>query len=288
MNEELYQRKIVDTIQSFEYFKLIHSSDKQGIESAYQHCIDEIDNIIKFDKATFQLAIISLLSDKSEYLKLEEVEIKLECAGIFGRRNFRIKIYELCYYFGILIREATIFLKNELIQLYQSNDEQTMIDTLSYSKLIVDIYDCELIPKDSKEMLRNIVTCKDIKTFEDLRIFLMLNSSNFTTPLYTRLISTLENIAVIQNTGLMYWSFNADLKTINDVRKTLLKYGFNDATLDFDDFLRIITPIKKENRQPKDFEIEAIQRASDTFLSKIGVDVINVISLSIAQSLNNV
>ena len=68
----------------------------------------------------------------------------------------------------------------------------------------------------------------------------------------------------------------------------LLKHGFNDEVLEFDNFVRIITPIKKEKRQPKDSEIEDIQKISDVFLSKLRLDVIDVISLKIADSLKNI
>lgn len=284
---EKYQKAIVDTVQEFEYFKRLHSSiDTAELNSAYQHFIDEIDNMIKLDINAFELAVLSLLNDTSEYLKLENVEIKLECAGIYGRRHFRTKIYRICYYFGVLIQKATEFLGNELIQLYQSNDTYTKLDIYSYCDLIRYIYEEHLITEKSKIMLKNIMPCEKIKTFEDLKVFLLTNSDTIKISRCMSLISTLENIAEIQNDGLVYWSFSTDLKTINDVRKMLLKHGFNDAVLEFDKFVIIITPIKKEKRQPKDSEIEDIQKISDIFLSKLELDAIDVISLKIADSLN--
>lgn len=278
-----YQKKIIDAIQSFEYFKRLNYNEEEIIQAKCLF-LKEIESMIAEDKVSFVSAVLSFLNDTSEYLKNEEITIRLECAGIYGRRDFRIRIYEICYHFEILTFEATNALRNELIRLYQSNDSYKELDVYSYSNLISEIFEKTSISEEDKIMLKNTVSTEDVRTYEDLKIFLLLNSFNPQISHKRRLLDILAQIAVIQNTGLKHWSLNAGLTSINDVRKLLWKYGYSEAAAFFDDFINIITPVKKEKRALKDSELEEIDRISDAILSHLNIKAIDEISFKIAAS----
>ena len=278
---ENYQKRIVDGIQKINYIEMY---DKTRFEDAKLRFSEEIKTLIALDKKVFESAVLSLLNDTVEYLNLDETAIKLECVGIYGKRNFRINVYRLCYDFGILNREATDILKKELKQLYQSKDEYTKDDILHYSLLIYDIYNNNLISQEDKESLKDAITLNDINTFNDLSLYFELNPNSR----FNKTIQALDNIALIQNMGLVYWGKIANLNDINNVKKVLLKYGFDDDVIKcLDDYLTTITPIKKEKRIPYESEIEEMEQINDTFLTLLDIDAIDTITLKIVQSLKS-
>ena len=279
---ENYQKKIVDDLQRLKLYQLMK---KPEYESARQHFIEDVNNLIATDKDNFESALLSILNDTSEYLNLEETDIKLMCAFIYGKRHFRAMIYHLCYDFGLLRREVSELLKDELTRLYHSIDEYRRFDIWTYSDLIEYIYSNELIPEESKMSLRNAISFSDIQNCDDLRVFLTLNANNPKVSRYKNAVNALDQIAVIQNMGLMDWHIFVDLTTIRRISRLLKRYGFEDAVKIFDEYIEIIAAVKKEIRSPNDTEKEEIQRLSDDFLSCLDLDAIEIISRKIAKSI---
>ena len=280
-----YENKLVDSIQRYKYITTLNNFDVEKRAEAQRFFDDEINSLIQADKQVFEEALLSILKDTCEYLGKEDTQIKLECAGIYGKRHFRTWIYKICYRYDVLISESTSILKSELKNLFSSNDLYTKLDIASYTNLILDIF--EENKKELTNALKNFIRCEDITTFTDLQLYLTINQGNKKVAKYYKLLDSIREVAVIQNMGFAHWAESTRLNKIKNTLQLIEKYGFPSLKPYLSELLDLIICAKSSGQSLINYDNEKIDKIERFVFSTITPDALDIISSNIAKCILN-
>lgn len=238
---------IINAILNKMYKLRIHCETIQESRQVRRECEEKIKALQNQNSSEFENAIATILQDKYEYLNTEEFAIKLECVGIYGKRDFKLRIYDICFEKGILLPLVVKSILSDLNEINRKADQYAELDYYSYKGYLITLMSDNDTPPMVREFFLTAIDLNSIHTLEDLQLFVLLNKKDVAKiRKYKTLCSVATEIAKIQNEGLVCWCQEVKPSKIKTVFSTLNKYVSKEFRTVYDELCLVLNKYPRE------------------------------------------
>lgn len=235
------EREIIELIIATRY-RIMFRCDSEIKENSYKAAfLKDITALFDSGKEDFVKAIHLFLVDQSDFLDEEQTNIKLECVNIYGKRRFRLIIYDICFALGIETELAVSLFLKDLNSICRSEDSRTIFDDAPFRSFISERIENNVDSK-VKVMLQNKFSDEStIRTAAELELYIAINGDSKDVRSKKQLLDTLYRIGALQNEGLAFWCQESNDKEIKRTFSLLNKHFSNKYDTVYSELSELLT-----------------------------------------------